>query len=317
MSQPHPRSEHPPNTPFESPNPLISHDNHQDPSHFPSIAFAGDMAKTYNQRTGGCNITLANHLINLIAPSLPPPSTTPTLRILDNACGPLVLTTQCLLNPHLTSYPSLHISAVDLSPDFIAANLTTIANSPTFHAGGRANVDTAIMDGTSLSFPASTFDLSFTSLGIFAFPDPVAGARELYRTLKPGGVTAATTWKSVGWLPLLHEVEELLRPGQAKTRIAFLEPWCVPGKLAGTLREGGFDRVEEREVEGVAWWEGVEEAAFWMAATVRMLVGWGEEEKGGMEGGFRVVLERGGGVVRREGGRVGIAMVAFAGVGWK
>lgn len=97
----------------------------------------------------------------------------------------------------------------------------------------------------------------------------------------------------------------------------------MPGKLAGTLREGGFERVEEREVEGVAWWGGVGECAYWIAQTVGMMVGegWGE----GMEDGFRVVLERGvregnerrGLVMTDEGGRVGFRMVAFAGLGWK
>lgn len=97
------------------------------------------------------------------------------------------------------------------------------------------------------------------------------------------------------------------------------------GKLAGVLREGGFGRVEEGEVEGFAWWEGVREGAFWLAKSAGWMVGgagWTEGEKGGLEEGFRVVLEReveegGGLVVRGEGGKVGIPMVAFAAVGWK
>lgn len=327
MSQPHPRSEHPPNTPLDPPSP---HAHHEDPNHnhtqFPSQAFSGDMAKTYNQRTGGCNITLANDLLDLIAPSLPAPTPTTPLRILDNACGPMVLTTQSLLNRTITAYPSLHISAVDLSADFISHNNNVIASDPSYYNSGSLTVDTCVMDGTDLHFAPETFDVSFTSLGIFAFADPVRGARELYRTLKPGGVTAATTWKRVDWLPLLHEVESLLRPGQPKTQFAFLEPWRVPGKLAQTLRAGGFGRVEEVEVEGVAWWGSVEEGAYWIARTVGMMVvgrGWSDGEEGGLEEGFRRVLERGeeeggsGLVVRGEGGRVGFRMVAFAGLGWK
>ncbi|KAF6236902.1 hypothetical protein HO173_005193 [Letharia columbiana] len=237
MSQPHPRSEHPPNTSFDPPSPCThNNDNNHNHAHVPSTAFSGDMAQTYSQRTGGCNIVLADHLISLITPSLPPPTTTPSLRILDNACGPMVLTTQCLLDPSIATYPSVHISAVDLSADFIAANRTAISTRSTLGP----KVDTAVMDGADLRFADDTFDVSFTSLGIFAFPDPVRGARELYRTLKPGGVTAATTWKGVGWLPLLHAVEEeVLQPGRAKTRLPFLEPWAVAGKLEATLREGG------------------------------------------------------------------------------
>ena len=277
MSQPHSRSEHPSGTYFGPPTAHAhingtSHDG--DHSNLPSNTFSGDMAKTYNQRTGGCNIILANHLISLTIPSLHPPASTLNLRILDNACGPMVLTTQSLLNPTITSHPFVHISAVDLSADFIIHNraLLSSPNTATWNTNGR-KVDTAEMDGTDLQFPDSTFDLSFTSLGIFAFPDPVKGARELYRTLKPGGVTAATTWKRCDWLPLLHEIESVMRPGQPKTTFPFLDPWRVPSKLAQTLRDGGFQRVEEREIETVSWWDDVESAAYWISATLKMMVG--------------------------------------------
>lgn len=61
---------------------------------------ASDFARTYNDRTGGCNIRLATQLIALVKPHLPPAMTTSSssaaaaepLRIIDNACGPLVLT---------------------------------------------------------------------------------------------------------------------------------------------------------------------------------------------------------------------------------
>ena len=81
--------------------------------------------------------------------------------------------------------------------------------------------------------------------------------------------------------------------------------------------------MEEREVEGVAWWDGVEETAYWLTATLKLMVGqgWTEREKEGMEGGFRTVLEtgikEGSGLVMSKEGRVGFRMVAFAGVGWK
>lgn len=70
--------------------------------------------------------------------------------------------------------------------------------------------------------------------------------------------------------------------------------------------EGGG--VEEREVEVVAWWGSGEERTCWITETVGVMVweGWGEgrEEGSGL-------------VVRGEGGRVGIRMIAFVGVGWK
>lgn len=376
-SLPHPN----PQTLNESSTTTTTTDAIHPPS--PNATFIGDMARTYSQRTGGCNILLAKQLINLIIPSLPPlpppPTSTtadarPTLRILDNACGPMILTRECLSAPAIVAsdrYATVHVSAVDLSPDFIAYNqtllssLTTTTTPPAAAAAAspKLNIDTALMDSTSLSFPRDTFDLSFTALALFAFPSPAQGVRELHRTLKPGGATACTTWKSVGWLPLLHELETELfsSPSSSSsstsadknqqhaavplTTFPFLTPWAVPGKLASVLREGGFSRVEETEIDAIAWWGSGDECAYWVTETLWLMVGmreggarrgggWGDGEgqvgKEGLRVGFRGVLEkrirRGDGdeggnqgvvVVRGEGGRVGIRMVAFAGLGWK
>ena len=286
------------------------------PDHVHSI-FEGDMAESYNSRTGGCNILLADHLISLITPHLPP-STSP-LRILDNACGPAVLTTQCLKNHAIISHPALHISAVDISADFISANRALIASHPEYTSNS-VTIDTEIMNGMDLKFPNDTFDISFTSLALFAFPDPVKGTSELHRTLKPNGIAALTTWKNPGWLSLLHEVERRLRPGQELTRFPMLEIWSVPGKLAQTLREGGFQDVEEGEVRAYALWESLEEAAEKMCETLRMMVGkgWSEGEKEKMAEGFKEVMREGWGeLIRSKGGRVGFEMVAWTGVGRK
>ena len=179
------------------------------------------------------------------------------------------------------------------------------------------------MDGMDLKFPDNTFDLSFTSLALFAFPDPVRGVAEIYRTLKSGGVAAVTTWKRLGSMALLHAAEDVIRPGKAKTRFLFLEPWQVRGKLEGTLREGGFEDVFEGEAVVQAWWEGEGEAAAWLSQTLRSMVGeeWTEGEKQGMEEGLLRVLREGKeivGVLREEdSGRVGFEMVAWTGVGRK
>ncbi len=294
---------------------MATHEN-TTPDHV-HAAFEGDLAKSYNSRTGGCNILLADHLISLITPHLPP-ATLP-LRILDNACGPAVLTTQCLKNHAISSHSALHISAVDLSADFISANRALIASHPEWTSNG-VTVDTEIMNGIDLKFPDNTFDVSFTSLALFAFPDPVKGASELHRTLKPNGIAALTTWKNPGWLSLLHEVERRLRPGQEPTRFPSLETWSVPGKLTQTLREGGFQEVEEGEIRAYAFWENLEVAAENISETLRMMVGkgWSEEEKEKMGQGFEEVMREGWGeVIMGKGGRVGFEMVAWTGVGRK
>ena len=51
------------------------------------------------------------------------------------------------------------------------------------------------MSGQDLKFDDSTFDASVTNFGIFFFPDPVAGTREIRRTLKEGGMAVVTCWR--------------------------------------------------------------------------------------------------------------------------
>ena len=228
-----------------------------------------------------------------------------------------MLTNAILHDADIKSYTSVHISAVDINEAFINHNLASIA---AMSPRDGIKIDTAVMNGMDLHFPNDTFDISFTSIAIFAFPDPVKGARELYRTLKPGGIAALTTWKHVGWLPLLHEVEQLVWPGKALTQFPFLDAWTVPGKLASVLREGGFTDVVEGEVVSYAWFEGEEKAAESVSETLKLLVGsgWGEVEWEEMREGIRRVLAAGSEFVKRgEGGKVGFEMVAWTGVGRK
>ena len=99
-----------------------------------------------------------------------------------------------------------------------------------------------------------------------------------------------------------------------------MESWFVPGKLAQTLREGGFQEVEEGEVRAFAIWESLDVAAEKMCETLRMMVGegWSEGEKEKMVEGFKEVMGEGWGeLIREKGGRVGFEMVAWTGVGRK
>ena len=279
--------------------------------------FKGDMAASYKTRTGGCNILLADHIISLVQPHLPPAHL--PLRILDNACGPAVVTTRCFANTAITDHAALHISAVDISSDFIANNKALIAQMPVWTSNGTL-VDTAVMNSTDLHFPADTFDVSFTSLAIFAFDDPVKGASELRRTLKPDGVAALTMFKDGGWKPLFFEAERIIRPEAPTTTFPFIDSWQVPGKLEQTLKDGGFKDVAEDKAKVMAWWGGAAEAAKYLADTVKVLVGnaWSESEKEHMEETFICIInDSRGGVVKGEDGKVGFELEVWTAVAKK
>ena len=260
----------------------------------------------------------ARHLISLVKPSLPAKSA--ALRLLDNACGPLVQSIELFDETTITAHPQVYISATDTSADFIINNQAFLSANQFWDSNGK-KIDADVMNGMELQYPDNTLDASFTSLAIFAFSDPVEGVNELYRTLKPGGVTALTTWKRVGWLPLLHAVERIVRPGKEPARFTFLEPWLAPQKLRQVLLDGGFEIAAEGGVMALAWFEGEEMAAKCLTDTLKMLVGggWSEEEKMRTGSAFRDVLRKGGmeEAIKREGNKVGFEMVVWTGVGWK
>jgi SAM-dependent methyltransferase len=76
--------------------------------------------------------------------------------------------------------PGQDIIAVDISPKMIER-----AQSRARAYAGR--IDLRVMDVCNLPFPEATFDTVATVCTFCSVPKPVAGLRELYRVLKPGG----------------------------------------------------------------------------------------------------------------------------------
>jgi ubiquinone/menaquinone biosynthesis C-methylase UbiE len=137
-------------------------------------------ATTYERRIGRATRAIAAHIVASILPTL----STHAL-ILDNACG-----TGAIASATLQRYPSAQIRCVDASPDMIDIMHAEIRSN-----GWANNVSAAVMSGQDLKFGDSTFDASVTNFGIFFFPDPVAGASEIRRTLKGGGMAVVTCWR--------------------------------------------------------------------------------------------------------------------------
>lgn len=54
-----------------------------------------------------------------------------------------------------------------------------------------------VMDAQKLSFPDSTFSHVFLSFGLPIIEDPIASAREMCRTLKPGGIAITAFWLQI------------------------------------------------------------------------------------------------------------------------
>lgn len=259
-------------------------------------------ASTYERRLGGATRRIITSIIPLLT-NLP---NNPTF--LDNASGPGFATEELL-----KAYPDARIYAADVAPGMVALLDQLIASN-----GWSERVRTAVMDGVELGYADEFFDASITNFGLFFFPSPLAGARELYRTLRSGGKAAVTCWKEVPFLPILHAVQAILRPGTEPIVLPKLEEWTDPETMEGVLREGGFEevRVEEREV---MWWNsGREEAVRGFTDNFENMVGdqWTNGEKSQiLTKTAQLLEERGKEFVIESEGMIGFRMVAWIAVG--
>ena len=211
------------------------------------LAGFASVISVYEHRVG--------HACRAVAAHLPPlfkhfPASGGTVH--DNACG-----TGAATQEFLKVYPSAEVSASDVAPPMVQSFKAIIATDPTLTAQVK---DLRLENSETLTYADNSFDANLTNFGIFFFPDPVAGAKQIYRTLKPGGTAAITLWKSFGFKPILWEVQERIKPVNPLTELPLMEPWCDPKKLEKVLMDGGFERVEFSVVKEGMW--GKEKADF-------------------------------------------------------
>ncbi|KAI0147164.1 S-adenosyl-L-methionine-dependent methyltransferase [Xylariaceae sp. FL1272] len=101
----------------------------------------------------------------------------------DNACGSGAVTETIMArNP-----PKIRIHATDINPEFVAG----VRKLPESKAWP---VETAVMSAQDITFADDTFTQSITSFAFHCLGDHDQAARQVYRTLKPGGLAIATVW---------------------------------------------------------------------------------------------------------------------------
>ena len=119
-------------------------------------------------------------------------------RILDLACGPGTLALTAAKNVD-------NVKAADFSKEMIGILDRTLERE------GINNIETWCGDGQALPYEDNSFDAAFSMFGLMFFPDRMKGYREIYRTLKPGGVAVISSWAPLSDSPLQQAVFGALR----------------------------------------------------------------------------------------------------------
>jgi SAM-dependent methyltransferase len=223
---------------------------------------------TYETTGGLVTSQFAEHILTLI-PTIPDGST-----IHDNACGSgtvsrTILTSSSPLN-------DIIIQATDIDPPFLSAlQYSTKSNAWPIQVTNQKS--------ESLSFPDNTFTHSITNIAIFFTSSAgLDGAREIYRTLKPGGTAVVNCWAHVTWLFPVRAVHEVIRLGKP-----FPTPvvaWHDGQHIQTVMKEAGFKeedlRVERSDAWAVVRRKGLREWAEKSWAYLGGIAGWfeGDEE---------------------------------------
>ena len=155
------------------------------------------------------------------------------MQVLDLACG----VGQPALTAAMRVAPGGRVVATDIAPEMVAAAQQAAARA------GRENIEFREADLEAIPYPNASFDAVTCRFGLMFCPDPVKGAAEIRRVLKPGGRFALAVWaepqKNVQFTSFLGPLSQIA-PGPAPDPNApGLFRLAAPGELERILKEAG------------------------------------------------------------------------------
>jgi SAM-dependent methyltransferase len=159
----------------------------------------------------------------------------------DNACGAGAVT-ELILTADPAPPSGIRIHATDIDANFVAGTKTM-----TEERGWP--VETGIMDARKLRFGDNFFTHSFTAFAFHCMPCGEDAAKEIHRTLQPGGTAIAMIWSSMPHVAAFQEAHWRTRGRDGVMPSLLLDEPPFTGKdLENLLRAGGFDNIEMHDM---------------------------------------------------------------------
>jgi SAM-dependent methyltransferase len=201
--------------------------------------------ETWHDTNARCMQAVVERVCELIAPASGE-------HLLDVACG--------------TGLPALALAervgpqgsvlATDVSPDMVAAAERVAQRH------GAKNITFRPMSAEALAVPDASFDAVTCCFGLMFSPDPPKAARELWRTLRPGGRVAVTVWDEPAKNPLFTTTFGPLRARvpapPPDPRAPSMFGLADRGALERLFGDAGFEEVRVEPLPFVAPLESVE-----------------------------------------------------------
>ncbi len=161
----------------------------------------------------------------------------PGATVLDVACGPGTLALK-------VARTASKVHGIDFSESMLAIFTKKIEQA------GLRNIELHCGDAQALPYADQTFDAAFSMFGLMFFPDRKRGFAEIYRTLKPGGSIAVTSWAPVDQSPAMQTMFGALRAikpdlPQPQRSVTTLEN---PEVFKQEMQDAGFHNVEIRSI---------------------------------------------------------------------
>lgn len=161
----------------------------------------------------------------------------PGAAVLDVACGPGTLAL-------MVAREAGEVHGIDFSEAMLNVCEQEAARA------GHDNIVLHCGDAQLLPYRDAMFDAAFSMFGLMFFPDRRKGFAEIFRTLKPGGTIAVTSWAPVEQSPamqMMFGAVRAIKPDlpQPQRSIASLEN---PEVFRQELADAGFTDIEIRSV---------------------------------------------------------------------